>query len=108
MAATTSSKRRACWYTPPSAEGRGRSSQPPLTNARATIEVRATQRARGNDFIMAHGSRTMREGLPDATSMEERRRGETSESRMQQKKGRRGLSCLGAPGQPAGEGRGQG
>src|SRR5919106_3493772 len=68
MAPTTFSKRRACWYTLPSAEGLARVSHAPLRKEIATIEVSATQRARGN--FIATGSRRLRAGLPDAISGE--------------------------------------
>src|SRR5689334_12712720 len=74
MAPTTPSNSRACSYTPPVADGRGRSSQPPLRKVRTRIEASAAQRARGKDLIMAHSSRTMREDLPDTAVAEARLR----------------------------------
>src|SRR6478752_303964 len=52
MAPTTFSKSRACWYTPPPAAGLARRSQPPLRQVIATIEVSASQRARGVETVM--------------------------------------------------------
>src|SRR6185437_8038406 len=93
MAPTTPSNRRACSYTPPVAEGRGRRSQPPLRKVRTRIEASAAQRARGKDLIMAQSSRTMREDLPDTAVAEARLRKRRLYTTAQQIGGR-------APGPP--------
>src|SRR5690242_1699841 len=88
MAPTTPSNSRACSYTPPVADGRGRSSQPPLRNVRTRIEASAAQRARGKDLIMAYSSRTMREDLPDTAVAEARLRKDRLSTTGQQIRGR--------------------